>query len=34
MQAYYDFFGDAIVTERPDIHQGRKHEWRKRTKLQ
>ena len=33
MQAYYDFFGGAIVTELPDIDQGRKHERRKRTSV-
>jgi hypothetical protein len=33
MQAYYDFFGGAIVTEPLDIHQGRKHVWRKRTNV-
>jgi hypothetical protein len=27
------FFGGAIVTELPDIHQGRKHERRKRTNV-
>ena len=33
MQAYYDFLGGAIVTEPPDIQQGRKHETRKRTNV-
>jgi hypothetical protein len=32
-RAYNGFFGGAIVTELPDIDQGRKHVWRKRTNV-